>query len=25
LKNGFKMRKPAIFVLNAAIKFSGAL
>ena len=25
LKNGFKMKKPAIFVLNAAIKFSGAL
>jgi len=25
LKSGFKMKKPAIFVLNAAIKFSGAL
>jgi hypothetical protein len=25
LKNGFKMKKPAIFVLNAAIEFSGAL
>ena len=25
LKNGFKMKKLAIFVLNAAIKFSGAL
>ena len=24
-KSGFKMKKPAIFVLNAAIKFSGAL
>jgi hypothetical protein len=23
--NGFKMKKPAMFVLNAAIKFSGAL
>ena len=25
LKNGFKMKKPAIFVLNAAIEFSGVL
>ena len=25
LKNGFKMKKPAIFVQNAAIKFSGVL
>jgi hypothetical protein len=25
LKNGLKMKKPAISVLNAAIKFSGAL
>jgi len=25
LRNGFKMKKSAIFVLNAAIKFSGAL
>jgi hypothetical protein len=25
LKNGFKMKKPAMFVLNAAIKSSGAL
>jgi hypothetical protein len=25
LKNGFRMRRPAIFVPNAAIKFSGAL
>ena len=25
LKSGLKMKKPAIFVLNAAIKFSGAL
>jgi hypothetical protein len=25
LKNGFKMRRLAIFVLSAAIKFSGAL
>ena len=25
LRNGFKMKKPAIFVLNVAIKFSGAL
>ncbi len=24
LKNGFKMKKPATFVLNAAIRFSGA-
>ena len=25
LKNGFKMKKPAIFVLNVAIEFSGVL
>jgi len=25
LKNGLKMKKPAMFVLNVAIKFSGAL
>jgi hypothetical protein len=25
LKNGLEMKKPAIFVLNAAIKYSGAL
>jgi hypothetical protein len=25
LRNGFKMKKPAIFVLNAAIRFSGVL
>ncbi len=25
LKNVFKMKKPAIFVLNAAIKFLGVL
>ena len=25
LKNGFKMKKPAIFVQNVAIKFFGAL
>jgi len=25
LKNGFKMKKPAIFVLNAVIEFSGAV
>jgi len=25
LKNGFKMKKPAIRVPNVAIKFSGAL
>jgi len=24
LKNGFKMKKPAIFALNVAIKYSGA-
>jgi hypothetical protein len=25
LKNGFRMRKPVMFVLDAGIKFSGAL
>ena len=25
LRNGFKMKKPALFVLNVAIKFTGVL